>query len=126
MGFWFGMLGTVVLIPLLMIIIGAIFSKKAPKNINYVFGYRTARSMKNQETWEFSHLLLGKIWLKCGLISIVVSIIPMFFVLNKCEDIIGNLGLVILYLQLAMMIITIIIIENSLRKTFDKNGNRKN
>lgn len=42
------MLLSVLLIPVIMLIFGTIFSKTAPKDINYIFGYRTTRSMKNE------------------------------------------------------------------------------
>ena len=49
-GFWVFMLIMVLLIPIIMITFGKLFSKKAPKDINYTFGYRTKRSMMNMET----------------------------------------------------------------------------
>ena len=51
MGFWIFMLIMDLLIPFTMIGFGKMFLKKAPDQINYVFGYRTSMSMKNQDTW---------------------------------------------------------------------------
>lgn len=62
MGFWFFMLIMDLLTPIIMIGFGRYFLKDAPKEINPVFGYRTAMSMKNRDTWEFVHKYLGKIW----------------------------------------------------------------
>ena len=55
MGFWIFMLIMDLLIPFTMIGFGKMFLKKAPDQINYVFGYRTSMSMKNQDTWVFAH-----------------------------------------------------------------------
>ena len=55
MGFWFFMLAMGLLLPAIMILFGAVFTKAAPKKINYIFGYRTVMSMKNRDTWEFAH-----------------------------------------------------------------------
>ena len=52
MGFWIFMLITDLLIPTTMMVFGKLFMKKAPDSINPVFGYRTAMSMKNKETWQ--------------------------------------------------------------------------
>lgn len=49
MGYWFFMLAMNLLLPAIMIISGGYFMKKAPKEINYVFGYRTNMSMKNKD-----------------------------------------------------------------------------
>ena len=51
---------TTLLIPIIMLVFGAIFSKKAPKSINHIYGYRTPRSMKNQNTWEFANMYCGR------------------------------------------------------------------
>ena len=50
MGFWFFMLAMGLLFPAIMILFGAVFTKAAPKRINYIFGYRTELSMKNRDT----------------------------------------------------------------------------
>ena len=78
MGFWIFMLIMDLLIPFTMIGFGKMFLKKAPDQINYVFGYRTSMSMKNQDTWVFAHHYCGKIWYICGLILLVVSFISIF------------------------------------------------
>ena len=62
MGYWFFMLAMNLLFPAIMIISGGYFMKKAPKEINYIFGYRTNMSMKNKDTWEFA----TNIWGNCG------------------------------------------------------------
>ena len=55
MGFWIYMLCMGLLIPAIMLVMGRYFMKSAPKEINYIFGYRTNMSMKNRDTWEFAH-----------------------------------------------------------------------
>ena len=55
MEFWIFMLIMDLLLPFTMIGFGRYFMKKAPKEINSVFGYRTSMSMKNKDTWEFAH-----------------------------------------------------------------------
>ena len=46
MGFWIFMLIMDLLLPFTMIGFGRYFMKKAPKEINSVFGYRTSMSIK--------------------------------------------------------------------------------
>lgn len=59
--FWSYMLVCVLLVPLIMIIFGRIFKKSAPKDINYVYGYRTPMSTSSKEAWEFAHKYMGKL-----------------------------------------------------------------
>jgi len=42
------------MIPVIMIGVGYMMYKHPPKSINAIYGYRTARSMKNDETWKFA------------------------------------------------------------------------
>ena len=51
MKFWIFMLIMDLLLPFTMIGFGRYFMKKAPKEINSVFGYRTSMSMKNKDTY---------------------------------------------------------------------------
>ena len=77
MGFWIFMLIMDLLLPFTMIGFGRNFMKKAPKEINSVFGYRTSMSMKNKDTWEFAHKYCGKVWYVCGMV--LISLLPMLF-----------------------------------------------
>lgn len=126
MGFWIFMIVMELLIPLIMIIFGKQFSKKAPKEINYLFGYRTSMSMKNKDTWEFAHKYCGRLWLKIGWIMFVVSFIIMLFVLGKGEQAIGTWGGALCMIQCVVLVASIFPTERALRKNFDKYGNRRN
>ncbi|MBO3365355.1 SdpI family protein [Clostridium perfringens] len=126
MGFWIFMMVMELLIPLIMIILGKQFSKKAPKEINYLFGYRTSMFMKNKDTWEFAHKYCGRLWLKIGYIMFVVSFIIMLFVLGKGEQSIGTLGGALCMIQRVVLVASIFPTERALRKNFDKYGNRRN
>lgn len=89
MGFWFFMLAMVLLIPLSMLFLGRYFIRHSPTKINYVFGYRTRMSMKNQDTWQFAHRHFGKTWYVCGLVFTPLSVLGMLLVLGKDENAVG-------------------------------------
>lgn len=124
--FWFFMLFFELLIPATMIIFGRMFMKAAPKNINYAFGYRTERSMKNKDTWVFAHKCIGKIWRNWGCGLLPVSVVYMLFLYGKDVDTVGYVSLGLMAVQLAVMLIPIFIVEKRLKETFDKNGYRRN
>ena len=125
MGFWIFMLLMDLLIPLTMVVFGKMFMTKFPKNINIAFGYRTTMSMKNKDTWEFAHKYLGKLWFKCGLVLLPLSIVPLIFTFNKGTDLIGTVGGIVCAVQLVPLIGSIIPTEAALKKTFDRNGSRR-
>lgn len=123
--FWWYMLFCELLIPAVMIGFGAHFLKAAPKNINYAYGYRTARSMKNNDTWGFAHKCIGGLWKNWGIALLPVSVVFMLFLYGKDTDTVGYVSLVLTGVQLAVMIIPIFIVESRLKRTFDENGIRK-
>ena len=125
MGYKIFMFIMLLLIPAVMVGFGAYFMKRAPKKINYVFGYRTARSMKNEDTWKFAHNFIGKLWLVCGALLLVVGTALFFiFTANKNENAVSIASLVILGVQLLVLMCSIIPTECALKKTFDENGNK--
>ena len=124
MGYWFFMLAMNLLFPATMIILGGYFMKKAPKQINYIFGYRTNMSMKNKDTWEFAHKYMGKLWFHLGWLLIPISVISMLFVVGKGEDIVSTVGSIVMIFDLIILIAPIFPTESALRKNFDKDGIR--
>ena len=126
MGFWFFMFAMVAIIPLTMIIIGIIFYNRAPKNINFIFGYRTDLSMKNEKTWKFAHHLLGKIWMITGSILLPIMCIPMFFVIKASAGTIGILGAILASISIFPLVLSIGPVEKALEKNFDSQGREKN
>ena len=113
------------LIPVILIIAGRMMWKHCPKKINGIYGYRTARSMKNMDTWKFAHEFLGKLWFILGFIMIPVNLIPLLLVIGSSENVIGTVGSVLCFVDLGAIIISIFPTESALKKNFDKDGNKK-
>ncbi len=122
MGFWIFMLVSDLLIPLTIIGFGNYFIKNAPKEINGIFGYRTAMSMKNRDTWEFAHHYCGKIWFFSGLIMFFLSFIAMLYVIGKDVNYVGIYGGILCGIQLIFLIASIVFTETALIKNFDEFG----
>lgn len=107
------------LIPFLMIIIGNIMYKHPPRNINGWIGYRTTRSMKNEETWQFAHHYCGRIWFKAGFILIIPTMIAMMPFIHSNDDVIGLVSLIIEGIQLVVLFGTIAPVEAALKRKFE-------
>lgn len=99
-------------VPILILVIGIIFQKHAPKEINGFIGYRTRRSMQSQEAWDYANKRMGEIWLALGVILLVVSIpLTLLFAEN---------GLTIAMIaQVVALILSIIPVEVELKAKFD-------
>jgi uncharacterized membrane protein len=108
------------LIPLTQILIGLHWKNHVPKEINSFYGYRTTMSMKNKETWEFAHKYTAKIWFWCGLISTILSVIPLF--IFKDSKYFEQIDIFIISFQTVLICLSIIPTEIALKKNFHKNG----
>jgi len=123
--FWAFMFIMDLLVPLTMIFFGARFEKNAPKEINAAFGYRTAMSMKNQETWQFAHKYVGRLWELWGWLALLLSVAVMLFSWGRDMVAVSIIGGEVCIIQIVMMICTVIPTEMALKKNFDEDGNRR-
>lgn len=55
-------------IPLIFLGIGLLWEKHPPKEINWVYGYRTRRSSASQQAWDFAHAYFAKLARRLGMI----------------------------------------------------------
>lgn len=110
------------IVPSLIFIAGRSWMVKPPKNINPIYGYRTMMSMKNENTWIFAHKYIGRIWAVAGKIMLFGTLAVMILVSKRGEDTITNAAIVLLLIQTAVIVLSIIPTEIALRKKFDKYG----
>lgn len=122
---WGFMLVTALLLPLVMIYFGGRFETDPPKDINGAFGYRTARSMKNRDTWEFAHRVCGRLWRRCGVSLLLISGGLMVCLFGEDVRAVCNMGLVVNGIQLVVVLTTIFLTEISLKNRFDEDGKRR-
>ncbi len=124
-GFWIFMLIVDLLIPATMIGFGKYFSSHAPKSINMTFGYRTTRSMKNKQTWEFAHHHFGRSWFKWGLALPLPTVFALLFFFGKDVNTVAMAGLAVCLVQMVVMVIPMFFTEAALRKNFDEYGRKR-
>lgn len=122
MEYWIYMLTMTMIIPVIMIIIGIVFAKHYPAKINYISGYRTRMSMKNMDTWKYAHQVSSRLWFRCGIVLLPVTMICMLFFIGRSKDMISYGGLLITMIQLAVMILTIPVIDHALHQCFYEDG----
>ena len=125
MGIWLMMLGFNLLIPAIMLGTGKLMQRNTPKDINWIIGYRSAMSMKNEDTWAFAHKVAGAFSWKWGWVTLVVTIIAMLLLIGQSVELVSSAGCILMFLQLIPVLAVIPHTEKALRNTFDKAGNRK-
>lgn len=101
------------LVGIIFIITSLIFLKFPPKKINYLYGYRTLASMKNQQTWDFSQKFSAIKMLQVGLLLFAISFLNLLF--NISEEQSDFIGIAILLLGCIYMIF---VTEKAIKKNF--------
>lgn len=119
MWFWILMFFCNLLIPVIMIIVGYLMYKHPPKKINAFYGYRTSRSMKNDETWKFAHDYCGRLWIKLGFVLIIPTIIAMLPFVHGSVKNIAIVTLIAQFIQVLVLILSVIPVESALKKNFE-------
>lgn len=104
------------LTPILMILIGLLWKKQPPKQINRIYGYRTARSMQSQEAWDFAHAYHAKIWLVVGIVLLIFSLAAMLVIYGKENYEIYDL--IIVGIQIVVMLLSIVPTELALKRKY--------
>ena len=122
MWFWWLIFVCDLLIPITMIIAGRMMWKHAPKKINGVIGYRTARSMKNIDTWNFAQEHCGRLWWKIGWIMLLPSSVIHLPFYHSSENMIGIVAAVLYTIQCLALVLSISPTERALKRTFTEDG----
>lgn len=122
MGFWIFMFIVTLLIPAALLLTWYLCPKF--KTINNASGYRTKRSMQNQDTWDFAQKYCSKISLYMFFPSLILALAIMPTVSSKPIDMIGWIGLGITMIQMMSFIVIMVSTEKALKKSFDESGNK--
>lgn len=126
MWFWWFLFVCNLLIPAAMIVGGYLMHRHCPHRISGTIGYRTQRSMKNMETWRFAHIYCGRLWQWMGWIQLVPTVLVQLPFYRSSSGVIGTVGIVIETVQLAVLVTSVIVTEQALRREFTDDGVRRN
>lgn len=109
------MIYTIFIVPLITLIAGYSMYKYPPKKINHIVGYRTIKSMKNKKNWQKSNNICGRLWIKIGAITFIISIVlyisNMLDIIEFTEEIIAIITLI----QIIPLLIAIPVIERKIK-----------
>ena len=125
MAFWLFFTAMDLLIPGIMVGIGARFLKHPPGTVNAWYGYRTARSMKNQETWDFAHETCGKLWVRLGKLSFLPALLAAALTFGCGIETVSVASIVVVTVQTLVLIGSIFPVERALKRNFDDSGRKR-
>ncbi|WP_435577458.1 SdpI family protein [Gilvibacter sp.] len=102
----------------LMLLVSWLFMKYPPKKINSLYGYRTNKSMKSQEAWDFANRYSSGLMLRITLYCFVLPFMCYLFYpdFNILVTLVGHSTLLLLIL---------VFTERELKARFDQDGKPK-
>ena len=122
---WVFMLVCNLLAPAAIIGVGWLFKINPPKEISNTFGYRTKRSMKNQDTWDFAQTYCGKLWQKMGWALIPLAVLGQALtLLSPDTESMCLWSLAVASAETVVMTVIYFPVERALKRNFDKDGKR--
>ena len=122
--FWFYMTAMSLLVPWVMHVFGKYYQEDPPRERNASTGYRTKRSMQNEQTWAFAHEYFGRIIGYMGPVLMVVAMLSMVMVWGKDTAAVVIQSLAVIGLEFVFFIAAMLQTERALKKTFGKRGTK--
>jgi uncharacterized membrane protein len=111
------------LIGAIFLIVGLISARFPPKKINPLYGYKSASSMKNQETWDEANRFSSRYMIKSGWVLLVIGLlIALVFNTGVIPANLENLlrPMLLIGLAIGSAVVLIVATEKHLSKTFDQ------
>ncbi|WP_062056627.1 SdpI family protein [Sediminicola sp. YIK13] len=105
--------------PMLLVAFGYYWQLRPPKKINWFYGYRTRRSMANQQIWDFANKVGAEMLIRVGIVTLAISILC-YFLLPESAGIVISFFIFIIGIGVGMYWC-----ETKINRYFDKNGNPK-
>lgn len=123
MGFKVAMALAVYVIPGIMVFFGRTMMDHPPKTINAAYGYRTAMSMINQDTWDYAQAACAKRWRRWGRVLALITLVVLIVALRR-PAFADALGIYTAF-ETAFLLASVAATEMDLRRTFDEKGERR-
>lgn len=124
----------IIIIPIMFILVflfpGLLLFKCPPKEPNDLLGFRTGRSSKSQETWDYANYYAGKGILISGVIFLIISAVGVILLLliapSPSEKVIVYMIIGEAIIMICLYSVVIFKVQSNLKKLFDSRGRRRN
>ncbi len=104
--------------PLIILVVGLIFYKFPPKDINSFSGYRTTKSMKNLETWKEANKYSTILMIRYSLATLVLTIMSLS-IIGRSKAGLAILTVLSSTITTVLLIVMIIQTEKHLKNKFN-------
>lgn len=103
----------------LLLAFAILFKVFPPKKINALYGYRTNRSMKSQQAWDAANQYANDLMMWVAIITVIAQVC-LHFLFPRAVAILTSCGI-----MTVLLVVSLFVVENFLKRNFDENGVRK-
>ena len=126
LGMWLLMLACNLIVPAVAIWYGRRFQANPPREPNAWFGYRTTRSMKSRDAWDFAQRKMGEVWGRWGFVLLPLAVFAQALtLLCPTAESMCLWSLPITVVEVVALLLSMIPVEQALKVNFDENGYRR-
>ena len=111
--------------PILMVALGALYLFKPAPEANYKYGFRTYFGMGSIEAWQFSQKIAGLIFGALGALLLIIMFIVVLTLIKKDLFQIAGTAIVCLIWEAVLALAARVAVSILCWKYFDKDGNRR-
>lgn len=104
------------ILPVTFIVIGRIFWKHPPGEINMLAGWRTKEAMRSEKSWDFANRTGGKMFFWLGMTEFVATLIAIILLWRSRRTIQDLLPLIFVLVQAVLLIPGIFRTEQRIRE----------
>lgn len=102
------------IIPVMITVIGYIMNKYPPQKVNWIVGYRTRKSMKDEKVWKEANQYCGKLWIKIGLIMLAIAFMLCVLIYFKIIIFSETLLTIIVFCEVGPLLLSGVMVENKM------------
>lgn len=113
------MIYVIFILPILLVLSGFLMFKYPPRKINYFIGYRTFKSMKNENVWKVANYYCGKLWVKIGIIMFFIALLLVILVWFKLIKFTEDILVITVFGEICAMLSSVWIVERKLKNMND-------
>ena len=115
---YYAIFALVMVTPAALFAVGIWWKVSPPKRNGSGLAYRTALSDRSDETWAFTHKHIARLWTRIGVIEAVLSAALMVFLREHCM----SFFLWLIVGQVALMCVSVFLVDMLLKNAFDEDG----
>lgn len=106
-------------IPIALAVVGLIWHIRPPKKeSSSLLAYRTDLSQRSGETWAFAHKMCARLWLRMGVVLGGATLALLVILRQDCQPYL----LWVIVGQMALLCVSVLIVDLALKGGFDENG----